>query len=83
MEVRTMWDHARKPPTHQGRDGAPRCLRETGEGPTHHVCLRQVGPFAGWCLGSTRSNDQVRNLRMALSDLKIQVSDLAAAFGRG
>jgi len=27
-------------------------------------------------------HDQVRNLRMALSDLKIQVSDLAAAFGR-
>jgi hypothetical protein len=27
-------------------------------------------------------HDQVRNLRMELSDLKIQVSDLAAAFGR-
>ena len=27
-------------------------------------------------------HDQVRNLRMALSDLKIQVSDLAAGFGR-
>jgi hypothetical protein len=27
-------------------------------------------------------HDQVRNLRMALSGLKIQVSDLAAAFGR-
>lgn len=27
-------------------------------------------------------HEQVRNLRMALSDLKIQVSDLAAAFGR-
>ena len=27
-------------------------------------------------------HDQVRSLRMALSDLKIQVSDLAAAFGR-
>ena len=27
-------------------------------------------------------HDQVRNLRMALSDLKIQVSDLAAACGR-
>jgi hypothetical protein len=27
-------------------------------------------------------NDQVRNLRMAVSDLKIQVSDLAAAFWR-
>ena len=28
-------------------------------------------------------NDQVRNLRMAVSDLKIQVSDLAAALWRG
>jgi hypothetical protein len=27
-------------------------------------------------------HDQVRNLRFALSDLKTQVSDLAAAFGR-
>jgi hypothetical protein len=27
-------------------------------------------------------HDQVRNLRMELSDLKIQVSDLAAACGR-
>ena len=27
-------------------------------------------------------HDQVRNLRMAPSDLKIQVSDIAAAFGR-
>jgi hypothetical protein len=27
-------------------------------------------------------HDQVRNRRMAVSDLKIQVSDLAAAFGR-
>jgi hypothetical protein len=27
-------------------------------------------------------NDQVRNLRMAVSDLRIQVSDLAAVFGR-
>jgi hypothetical protein len=27
-------------------------------------------------------HDQVRNLRMAPSDLKIQVIDLAAAFGR-
>ena len=27
-------------------------------------------------------HDEVRTLRMALSDLKIQVSDLAAAFGR-
>jgi hypothetical protein len=26
--------------------------------------------------------DQVRNLRMELSDLKIQVSDLATTFGR-
>ena len=28
-------------------------------------------------------HDQVRNLRLALSDLKIQVGDLAAAFERG
>jgi hypothetical protein len=27
-------------------------------------------------------HDQVRNLRMEISDLKIQVSDLAATFGR-
>ena len=27
-------------------------------------------------------HDQVRSLRMALSDLRIQVSDLATAFGR-
>ena len=27
-------------------------------------------------------HDQVRNLRMELSDLKLQVSDLAATFGR-
>jgi len=27
-------------------------------------------------------HDQVRNLRMELSDLKIQVGDLAAVFGR-
>ena len=50
------------------------------------VNVRQTTSAAGSIrrmvsLKHTTLNDQVRNLRMALSDLKIQVSDLAAAFG--
>jgi len=33
-------------------------------------------------MGEHPLHDQVRNLRIALSDLKIQVSELAAAFER-
>jgi hypothetical protein len=38
MEARNMRDRAQKPRTHQRRDGALPCVRETGERPTNHVC---------------------------------------------
>jgi hypothetical protein len=70
IEVRKIWDHGRKPRTHQRRDCAPRCVRETGERPTTTAEGRSIRRMVS---REHTLHDQVRNLRMELSDLKIQV----------
>jgi len=73
-----MWDHARKPRTHQRQDGALRCIRETGERPTRHGGEAVHSPDD---VSRAYTPRWSANLRTALSDLTIQVSDLAV-FGR-
>jgi hypothetical protein len=60
-----------------------RGVSERGERPTSHVCGGgRAVPSPDRVSGAHPLHDQVRNLRMALSDLKIQVRDLAAVFER-
>jgi hypothetical protein len=54
-------------------------IRETGERPTRHGGEAVHSPDG---VSRAYTPRWSANLRMALSDLKIQVSDLAAAFGR-
>jgi hypothetical protein len=82
MDTRNMQNHAQEPRTHQRRDGAPRCVTETGQRPTNHGCAAAGRSIRRMVSLEHALHNQVRNLRMALSDLKIQVSDLAAAYGR-
>lgn len=70
IEARKNTRHGRKPRTHQRRDGAPRCVRETAERPTEDGGR---APDSRDGVSRKRTlHDQVRNLRMELSDLQIQ-----------
>ena len=73
-------------PKHHGRTRAVTVHSGVSERPVH---VRQTMSAAAAGRSVLRTvplehtfQDQVRNLRMELSDLKIQVSDLATTFGR-
>jgi hypothetical protein len=61
--------------SHRGVSERPVC-------PTNQVCGGGRAVHSPDAPLEHTLHDQVRNLRMELSDLKLQVSDLAATFGR-